>query len=456
MSNSDQQLDTPTTKTVTWSEAIRFWAWLGCVSFGGPAGQISIMHQEVVERKRWVSERQFQHALNYCMMLPGPEAQQLATYLGWLLHGNWGGVIAGSLFILPGFFLLMLLSWVSLAFGEVLWVRAILEGFQPAVIAVIFVAILRIASKNLRTPIAWMLAFGSLTALLLGVNFAWILLVSAVVGIAFRLQNTHAGHADDEQFLRSAHADRSATSLMWYSLLMTVLFLCIGGGTYLALHTTLGTENFLTHMARFFTYAAFLTFGGAYAVLPFVGDYAEQQQWVDHGQLLTGLALGETTPGPLILVITYLAFVGGWRNCSHSPTWSGIAGGTVATWFTFLPSFAFILIGAPWVERLRSVSWLNSALQGITSAVVGVIAHLALTLTLHIAWPKLPKLSSMMEFLRHGNGPDGWASAWREPNYGHVAMAVIVLILLQKKKLSVPWAVLLCGAWGLIKWLLIG
>jgi chromate transporter len=431
-------------------EALRFWAWLGCVSFGGPAGQIAIMHEEVVERKRWVDERHFSHALNYCMVLPGPEAQQLATYLGWLLHGVRGGVAAGLLFILPGFLLLLGLSAISALGGEIAWVRAIFRGFEPAVVAVIFVATWRMAKRGLRSSVAWLLAGGAFVALTFQIPFAAILVVAAVVGWLAKLHpaagHDTSSHSKDGVTVTQTepHAERPVTRRG--TLQMLVVFALLWGAAYGLLVAVRGYDSVPGQMALFFSKSALLTFGGAYAVLPYVSECAVQANWITPDQVVSGLALGETTPGPLILVLTYFGFMGGFRSAATNPLAEGIFCGTIATYFTFLPSFAFILIGAPWIERLRKWDWLSGVMAGISAAVVGVILHLGVTVLYRVWWPKALTLRPLW-WEPEAFGPiDGYA----------VAMSLLAGVALLRYRLSVPRVVLAAGVIGLVRWYLVG
>lgn len=430
-------------------EVLRFWAWLGCVSFGGPAGQIAIMHEEVVERKQWVDERQFGHALNYCMVLPGPEAQQLATYLGWLLHGVWGGVAAGLLFILPGFLLLLGLSTISVLGGEVAWVRAIFLGFEPAVVAVIFVATWRMAKRGLRTVVAWLLAGGAFAALTFQVPFAAILVVAGLVGWLAKLHPAgHRASGDSNELAAKSRLElRELENVTAKSTLHKFLiFALCWGVAYGLLVWVRDSDSVPTKMAIFFTQAAFLTFGGAYAVLPYVSEYAVQANWITPDQVIAGLALGETTPGPLILVLTYFGFMGGFRNAPANPLAEGLFCGTLATYFTFLPSFAFILIGAPWIERLRKWNWLSSVMSGISAAVVGVILHLGVTVLYRVWWPHAVTLRPLW-FEPSAFGPiDGYA----------VGMSFVAGVALLRYRLSVPRVVLAAGVIGLVRLALVG
>ncbi|MCR4508130.1 chromate efflux transporter [Pseudomonas sp. 32.2.56] len=389
---------------VSLGEAFWFWLKLGLISFGGPAGQIAIMHQELVEKRRWLSERRFLHALNYCMLLPGPEAQQLATYIGWLLHRTWGGVIAGVLFVLPSLFILVGLSWLYIVYGDVPLVAGIFYGIKPAVTAIVMQAAWRIGSRALKNNWLWGIAGASFVAIFaLNLPFPLIVIGAAFLGYLggrllpqqFSLGGGHAA-ADvsygpaliDDDSPPAPHTRFRASRL--------ALLLAVGALLWLlpmGLLTWLyGWDGTLTQMAWFFTKAALLTFGGAYAVLPYVyqgaiGHYG----WVTPTQMIDGLALGETTPGPLIMVVAFVAFVGAYLQPVFGGD-SGFVSGAVAaalvTWFTFLPSFLFILAGGPLVESTHGELKFTAPLTAITAAVVGVILNLALFFAYHVLWPQ--------------------------------------------------------------------
>ena len=385
--------------TVPSGEALRFWLKLGFISFGGPAGQIAIMHSELVQRRRWISERRFLHALNYCMVLPGPEAQQLATYIGWLMHRTWGGLIAGGLFVLPSLFILIGLSWLYMAHGNLGWVQGLFWGIKPAVVAVIAFAGWRLGSKVLRAPLAWALALASFAALLAGVAFPWVIAAAALVGV-FTAQHwapaSHApagganadtgGHVIDDHTPPPAHARFAPRHL--------ALLLAVGAALWLvpmAVLTALyGWQGALTQMGWFFTKVALLTFGGAYAVLPYVYQGAvDHYGWLTATQMIDGLALGETTPGPLIMVVAFVGYVGGWgaaEQLAASPAAAGALAASVVTFFTFLPSFLFILIGGPLVESGRQQHRLTAPLAAVSAAVVGGIAKLAVFFAGAVLW----------------------------------------------------------------------
>lgn len=384
--------------------ALRFWVKLGFVSFGGPAGQIALMHAELVERRRWISERRFLHALNYCMVLPGPEAQQLATYIGWLMHRTWGGIVAGVLFVLPSLFILILLSWVYIAWGDLPVVAGLFYGIKPAVTAIVLQAAHRMGSRALNRPGLWAIAVLAFVAIFaLDVPFPLIVLAAAGVGHVWGRWSPSAfkggaGHAAKETGRGPAIIDDDTPTpvharFTWRRLMQVLL---AGGVLWavpmLMLACTVGWDHALTQMGWFFTKAALLTFGGAYAVLPYVYQGAvEHFGWLSPTQMMDGLAMGETTPGPLIIVVAFVGFVGGYVRALFGPDSLFLAGAvaaTLVTWFTFLPSFIFILAGGPMVESTHNDVKFTAPLTAITAAVVGVILNLALFFAYHVLWPQ--------------------------------------------------------------------
>lgn len=370
----------------TFAEASRFWLKLGLISFGGPTGQIAIMHAELVEKRRWISEGRFLHALNFCMLLPGPEAQQLATYSGWALHGTRGGVVAGALFILPSAILLWGLTWLALAGGNLPWVAAIFHGLQPAVMAIVATAILRIGSKALKQPLHWAIATMAFVAIyFLKLPFTGIVAVSGLAGLAAgkyapTLLTAPSGQADMTDIEAPA---LPAGKYRTFRVLVTCL--CLWALPLLVIGLTLGTSHVLFQEGIFFSKAALVTFGGAYAVLPYVAQQAvETQGWLTTEQMMTGLALAETTPGPLIMVLQYVGFAGAWHHAGRwSPLFAGTLGAAITTWCTFLPSFLLVLAGAPYIDKLRQAKALAAALSAITAAVVGVVLNLAVWFCAH-------------------------------------------------------------------------
>jgi chromate transporter len=433
----------------TRAEAFRYWLRLGFLSFGGPAGQIALMHHDLVDSKRWISERRFLHALNYCMVLPGPEAQQLATYIGWLMHRTWGGVIAGALFVLPSLVVLIALSWLYMAYGSVPAVAGILYGVKPAVVAIVLHAAWRIGSRALKRPVLWVIAALAFVAIFaFSVPFPAIVLVAGIVGYVggriapheFAMGGGHGAsggpHApaviDDgtptpphARFRWSRLAQVVGACMLLWLFALAMLVASYGPGAA------------LPRMGWFFTKAALLTFGGAYAVLPYVYQGAvESYGWLSPVQMIDGLALGETTPGPLIMIVAFVGFVGGWTKALFgvdSLALAGIAGACVATFFTFLPSFLFILAGGPMVETTHGQLRFTAPLTGITAAVVGVIVNLAVFFAWHVFWPA------------------GWTSG--PPAGGldmlSLAIGIAAALALFRFKAGVIPVILACGAAGM-------
>ncbi|WP_306544656.1 chromate efflux transporter [Malikia spinosa] len=399
-----QQTVTAAAPAVSFWQAFAFWLKLGFISFGGPAGQISIMHQELVENRRWISERRFLHALNYCMLLPGPEAQQLATYIGWLMHRTWGGIVAGALFVLPSLLLLIGLSWVYIAFGDMPLVAGLFYGIKPAVTAIVVQAAHRIGARALKNAWLWGIAAASFIAIFAAnVPFPAIVAAAALLGhvggrIAPDQFKVGGGHGKTGQALGPALIDDHTPTPAHAQFRWTRLLQVIALGALLWavpmgwLTMVYGWEHTLTQMGWFFTKAALLTFGGAYAVLPYVYQGAVSHHgWLTPTQMIDGLALGETTPGPLIMVVAFVGFVGGHVKALFGPESLFLAGAVAAslvTWFTFLPSFLFILAGGPLVESTHDDLRLTAPLTAITAAVVGVILNLALFFGYHVLWPQ--------------------------------------------------------------------
>jgi len=388
---------------VSLAQAFLYWLKLGFISFGGPAGQISIMHHDLVEKKRWISEKRFLHALNYCMVLPGPEAQQLAIYIGWLMHRTWGGIIAGTLFFLPSFFILMCLAWIYMAYGSVQAVAGVLYGIKPAVVAIMLFATYRIGSRTLKNQVMWSIAVVAFIAIFaLKLPFPLIVLSAGLIG--------HFGGHFAPQYFKIGGSHRAAEMNFGCALIddntptpkhalfswrrMTRIAV-VGIGIWIVMMAGLivsyGWNATFTQMGWFFTKAALLTFGGAYAVLPYVYQGAvEHYHWLNPTQMIDGLALGETTPGPLIMVVTFVGFVGGWVTQEFGPDAifaSAFVAATVVTFFTFLPSFLFIFMGGPFIETTHGNLKFTAPLSAITAAVVGVILNLALFFLYHVFWP---------------------------------------------------------------------
>ena len=402
--NADNSLTKhATTRSISRREAFWFWFKLGFLSFGGPAGQIALMHTELVDKRRWISDKRFLHALNFCMVLPGPEAQQLATYLGWLMHRTWGGVVAGVLFIFPSLILIILLSWIYMVYGDTTIVAGIFYGIKPAVTVLVIQASYRIGSRTLRNPWLWAIALLSFFALfVLSLPFPLIITLAAVIGwlggklspSTFSVQHANSAPKNalttaiiDDHTPRPLHTQFSYPRLFMVLSAAAALW-CL---PMLAMTSLWGWGHTITQMGWFFTKAALLTFGGAYAVLPYVYQAAvETFAWLTPTQMIDGLALGETTPGPLIMIVAFVGFVGAFVQSALGPdqaVLSGVIAALVVTWFTFLPSFIFILAGAPFIESTHGKLAFTTALTGVTAAVVGVIANLALFFAMHVGWP---------------------------------------------------------------------
>lgn len=372
-------------------EALRYWIKLGFINFGGPAGQIAIMHKDIVDQRKWVSEAQFLRALNFCMILPGPEATQLATYIGWRLHGIWGGLLAGLWFILPSIVVLWFLSWMLVAYGDVLIVAGVLYGVQPVVIAIVVEAVLRIGKRALHHRVLVGFAAAAFIAIyFLGIPFPLIIIAAAALGMGlstrlpevFRTRG-HGTAGDREEAAQATPKLSRAVGVMGVFLL---LWLAPVG----LLFAWQGADGTLTQLAIFFTGAAFVTFGGAYAVLSYVSDAAVNVYgWLGPGQMVHGLALAESTPGPLIMVTQYVGFLGAWRFPEELPPLAAATiGALTVTYVTFLPCFMFIFVGAPYMEALASNRRLQAALTGVTAAIVGVILNLAVFFSTHVLFPE--------------------------------------------------------------------
>ena len=429
----------------TFREAFLYWLKLGFISFGGPAGQIAIMHQELVEKRRWISEHRFLHALNYCMLLPGPEAQQLAIYIGWLLHRTWGGIVAGVLFVLPSFFILAALTYVYLVFGDLTFVQGVFNGIKPAVVAIVAFAAWRIGSRALKNYVLWAMAALSFIAIFaLKIPFPYIVLAAGLLGALggklmpdkFKVGGGHG--ASNKQYGPALIDDDTPpiahTRFRW-SYLITLLVVALTLWAAAMLMLPAGTLN---DMGEFFTKAALVTFGGAYAVLPFVYQGGvEHYQWLTGTQMIDGLALVQTMPGPLVMVASFVGFVGAWTKEIFGPDallLAGFAGASVATFFTFLPSFVFILAGAPLVESTHGDLKFTAPLTGITAAVVGVILNLALIFSWYVFFPHATEAAPF-------SGDFEWFYA---------LISVAAFIALWKYKQDVIKVIGACAAIGLV------
>lgn len=381
----------------SFAEALRFWVKLGFISFGGPTGQIAIMHTELVEKRQWVSEERFLHALNYCMLLPGPEAMQLATYVGWLLHGTWGGIVAGAFFVIPSVFVLLALSWIYAAHGTVPWIAAVFFGLKPAVTAIVAAAVIRIGKKALKNEVMYALAAAAFVAIyLFHAPFPGIVLLAGLIGLIggeywpekFNVVKGHATPGEPEEAAVHAHARARPTLVR--GLKVTAICVTLWWTPVLLLGLWRGGDSVFVREGVFFSGAAMVTFGGAYAVLPYVAQASVQHyEWLQTGQMLDGLGLAETTPGPLIMVVQFVGFMGGWSHADGMTPWlAGTIGALLTTWVTFVPCFLWIFLGAPYIELRRGKVRLTSALSAITAAVVGVVLNLAVWFGRHTLFPE--------------------------------------------------------------------
>lgn len=388
------------TPAPSFGEAFRFWLKLGFISFGGPTGQIAIMHTELVEKKRWISESRFLHALNFCMLLPGPEAQQLAVYIGWLLHRTWGGIVAGALFVIPSMFILWGLSYIYVVYGNVPWIAAIFYGLKPAVLAIVAAAVIRIGRKALKNQVMWGIALLAFIAIyFLEVPFPALVISAIVIGAIggkvwpqrFAVSSGHGGIADAGGQVLADDGDVALPQQPSFGRALWILAigLAIWWGPLVLARVALGPEHTLWREGVFFSKAALVTFGGAYAVLPYVSQQAvETYHWLAPGQMLDGLGLAESTPGPLIMVLQFVGFLGGWNQPGNlAPFHAATLGALVTTWATFVPCFIWIFMGAPYIERLRGNKGLTAALSAVTAAVVGVVLNLAVWFGLHVLFP---------------------------------------------------------------------
>jgi chromate transporter len=431
------------TKPVGFWEAFWFWVKLGFINFGGPAGQIAIMHRELVERKRWVSEGQYLRTLNFCMLLPGPEAQQVATYIGWRLHGTVGGIVAGSFFVIPSIFVLLLLSYMAVAHSDVPVISGLLYGVQPVVIAIVVEALLRIGRRTINHRVLVGFAVLAFVALyFLSVPFPLVVLIAAIAGLllsrtsfardAFRA----GGHGSSEEYAIDQTASNGLPSVLRNVRLLGT-FILLWAMPLGALYLWRDGDDVLVKEALFFTGAAFLTFGGAYSVLSYVSDVAVGHYgWLSADQMVQGLGLAESTPGPLIMVTQYVGFIGAWNDPGpFSPLLYGTLGALITTYATFLPCFLFIFFLAPYIELLANDQRLRAILIGVTAAVVGVIANLAVYFAMQVLFPDGISLAGLDLFA--------------------LVVAVVSFVVLQRYKvpiyLMVPASAVLGMAWTLLQ-----
>jgi len=444
--STSDRIHARSSRSVSFAEAFAYWVRLGFISFGGPAGQIAIMQRDLVDRKKWISQERFLHALSYCMLLPGPEAQQLAIYIGWLMHGTWGGIVAGAFFVIPSIFILWGLSWIYTAYGSLPAVAGIFAGLKPAVVGLVIVALLKIGSRALRPRGLVAVAAGAFVGIFfLHVPFPWIVLAAGVLGLLagriwpLQFAGARRGTIGREETDPASEQSQSRVEKARGSWRRFVRIAMAGslllGGPFVALGLWRGWSSLPVLQYRFFTQAAFVTFGGAYAVLAYVTQAAVQSyHWITQTQAIDGLGLAETTPGPLIMVLQFVGFVSGWnRPEGMSRLASASLGALVTTYVTFLPCFLYIFLGAPYVERLRGNRNLTSALSGITAAVVGVILNLAVVFGIAVLLPS------------------GWGQM---PDWFALVLTAAAFVALSLFKFDAVWVVLAGSAVGLLHALL--
>ncbi|MCH8499170.1 MAG: chromate efflux transporter [Marinobacter sp.] len=424
--------------TVPFREALAVWWKIGILSFGGPAGQIALMHRMIVEEKRWLDEQRFLHALNYCMLLPGPEAQQLATYIGWLMHGVKGGLVAGLLFILPGALMILGLSWLYVLLGNLTVVEGLFFGLKVAVLAIVVQALLRIAGRALQNRLRYGLAVAGFLALFaFNLPFPLVVLGAGLIGyLSARWgRPVSAPVVSPPVPVPGTRRAAAAMALLWL-------------GTLLGLFVLLGPDSVYTDLAAFFSKMAVVTFGGAYAVLAYVAQQGvEHYQWLQPGEMLDGLGLAETTPGPLILVTQFVGFLAAWREAGvPGSLWYGSLGALLTTWVTFLPCFLWIFLGAPYVERLRGNHALSAALGAITAAVVGVIANLALWFAVNVLFAERSRWT--------GFGMDVTLPHWQSLDLAAAALALLAFVLVFLLRVGMLTVLGVCAAAG-IAWTLL-
>jgi chromate transporter len=429
----------------SFAEASRLWFKVGCLGFGGPAGQIALMHRLVVDERKWVGEAQFLHALNFCMLLPGPEAQQLATYIGWLLHGVRGGLVAGTLFVLPGFCVILALSAAYAVFGQLPWLMGVFFGLKCAVIALVAEALWRVARRALKQPMHVVVAALAFIALFVfRIPFPIVILVAAIVGfgMAWRSDGVAAKGADEKILEQSSKATRPFRTII----VGAVLWL----GPIALLALLLGGDQIFPQMGLFFAKMAVVTFGGAYAVLAYVAQQAVQNYgWLSTSNMIDGLALAETTPGPLILVLSFVGFYAAHQQPGAlAPLLAGTLGAIFVTWVTFVPSFIWIFLGAPYIERLRQNRYLSAALAMVTAAVVGVIANLALWFALHVLFREVSEIS-------FGIATVTWPD-WRSADLVAIGLSIVAGLALLHWRVNLVKVLLASGAIGYLAHTAIG
>lgn len=436
----------------TFKEAFKVWLKVAMYSFGGPAGQIAVMHKYIVEDKKWLGENRFLHALNYCMLLPGPEAQQLATYIGWLLHKTRGGLLAGGLFVLPGFISILILSILYALWKDLTVVQGIFYGIKPAVLAVVLGAVIKIGKKALKNEVMVGIAVLAFIAIFFfNISFPYIVLAAGLIGYfggkiweaKFYVIKGHADVSNSEMGLIDEYIQSERPALL-KTLGVALFWLALWLVPVLILVSVLGTDNVFSKEALFFSQSAIVTFGGAYSVLAYISQKAvETYGWLQPGEMLDGLGMAETTPGPLIQVVQFVGFMGAYRNAGTlDPILAGVLASVLVTWVTYLPSFFFIFTGAPYIEYLRGNKSLSTALSGITAAVVGVILNLGIWFSLHTLFSKVGELNA---------GPLHIPlPVWSTVEWGAVVITVAALLMIFKWKWDMLRTIGVCMGLGLV------
>lgn len=446
---------------VTFSEAVRVWWRIALLSFGGPAGQIAVMHRILVDEKRWVSENRFLHALNYCMVLPGPEAQQLAIYLGWLLHGTKGGLVAGGLFVLPGFVSILVLSVLYAGFQDATLVQALFFGIKAAVLAIVIQAVIRIGSRALKNTYMYTLAASAFIAIFFfAVPFPLVILTAAVIGLigryidpdSFVVIKGHSAPADANRAVDSmmdSGVGQHTNATLTRALKVLAVWLPLWFVPLAALFITLGPDHVFTQMGVFFSQLAVVTFGGAYAVLAYMAQEAVQNYgWLAPGEMLDGLGMAETTPGPLIQVVQFVAYMGAFREAGAlDPFTAGILASVLVTWVTFVPCFLWIFLGAPYVENMRDNKTVSAALSAVTAAVVGVMMNLAIWFAVHVAFADVETVSRYGMQLLIPN--------WGTIDFASVALAAGAFIAMLRFKIGMMPVILSCALLGMAWYVLV-
>jgi chromate transporter len=441
---------------VSLREAFETWLRVALLSFGGPAGQIAVMHRIIVDEKRWISEERFLHALNYCMLLPGPEAQQLATYIGWLMHRTFGGIMAGTLFVIPGIIAIMALSYIYAGYGNVPMIVALFFGLKAAVLAIVLEAVFRIGKRALKNNVMLLIAAAAFVGIFFfNVPFPIIIFGAALIGFigarsgvaAFQLKSNHGSGKQEGAVADSLlgdelpeHARPSVARALRVSSVWLVLWLV----PVIALLVALGTTNVFSQIAVFFSKMAMVTFGGAYAVLAYVAQQAvEHYHWLKPGEMLDGLGMAETTPGPLIMVLQFVGFMAAFRDAGGLPPMlAGTLGGLLATWVTFTPCFLWIFLGAPFIETLRGNTAVNGALSAITAAVVGVVLNLAVWFALHAVFREVVPV--------HGYGFSFDAPVFTSVDPWALALSIAAIVAIFRFKVGMITTLAACSAVGII------